>query len=194
MTDGLLVPPKTCGSQILLLDSLSGKNVTKNARYPKHPQILQWLFQLDDSKIIYQGHMDIAHISATGLCYLCCFLVISSRMGWVSPKIQSLFIKNCFFDVPGGNFRRPPRFRTRKMATSHREFLRDDGASNMYFQGVNSHDVFPTFKIWRSFYLFFCESSSSTERFGGAVKNAPNSRHGSPKNGFSLSSPASWRT
>jgi len=99
-------------------------------------------------------------------------------------------IKNCFFEVPGGNFSEgcPPSRTTRKMATSHREFLRDDGASNMYFQGVTSHDVFPTLKIWRSFFLFFCESSSSTERFGRAVKNAPNSRHGCPKNGVSLSS------
>jgi len=45
------------------------------------------------------GHMDIAHISATGLCYLCCFLVISSRMGWKSPKIQSLKTASLRFQV-----------------------------------------------------------------------------------------------
>ena len=106
-------------------------------------------------------------------------------------------IKNCFFEVPGGNFSEgcPPSRTTRKMATSHREFLRDDGASNMYFQGVTSHDVFPTLKIWRSFFLFFCESSSSTERFGQGSQKRPQQPTWMPeKMDFPFSSPASWRT
>ena len=131
--------------------------------------------------------MDIAHISATGLCYLCCFLVISWRMGWKSPKIHPLKTGSLRFQV-GISEGCPPFHTTRKMATSHREFLMDDRAGDKFPWCISDlENLEVIFSVLLRIFIIY------RTVWGGSQKR-PQQPTWLPRKMDFLSSPASWRT